>query len=112
MVAVAETATGGDILAEVIELAWDDDGFRAQLLENPKEALRQTFDIEVPDHMRVRVMEEGSDDIVIVLPARPLEAETDSVLVPPAPFAGTNISANSGCHQCCTPPGRQTQMGK
>lgn len=43
---------------EIIEKAWTDEQFRQQLHSNPKQALREAFGITIPDHIKVRTVEE------------------------------------------------------
>lgn len=48
--------------------AAEDAAFRAQVIADPAEAIRQEFGVEVPDHMTIRVHENDGDVMNIALP--------------------------------------------
>ena len=54
----------------LIERAQRDDDFRARLQSDPKGAIGEELGVEVPDPLNVRVIEEGADEVVLVLPAK------------------------------------------
>jgi hypothetical protein len=54
----------------VVERAQSDPNFRTRLLDNARDALQEQFGISVPAGINVRVIEEGPDEVVLVLPAR------------------------------------------
>src|SRR5262245_51769340 len=51
----------------IIARAWSDDGFKRRLLENPNAILRE-FGIEVPPGVGVRVVDNTSNVVHVVLP--------------------------------------------
>ena len=53
----------------VIDRAGTDPNFRAQLLENPKEAIGQLLGTQLPGGVAIRVIEEQPGEVVLVLPA-------------------------------------------
>ncbi|WP_366514448.1 NHLP leader peptide family RiPP precursor [Paenibacillus sp.] len=62
---------------DIIEKAWTDEQFRQQLLSNPKQALREAFGITIPDHIKVRTVEEQQNDYVLVIPPNPAKVNYD-----------------------------------
>ncbi len=56
---------------QVIQKAWADSDFRARLLADPKTALRDTFGIEMPDDLRLNVVEENPKEFYLVIPPHP-----------------------------------------
>ena len=54
--------------ARVVEMAAADDGFRAQLMADPKAALQDAIGVSIPDGIRVEVHEEGSNVAHLVIP--------------------------------------------
>ena len=69
--------TRGELDAELIARVTDDDAFRAFLLENPKEAIRQASGIDIPEDFTVQVHEENSMTAHIVLPPTDRLTEAD-----------------------------------
>ena len=56
-------------LDEVLARAATDTAFRAELLDHPREAIRQGFGIEIPSTFRMKFIERDPDvDALIVLP--------------------------------------------
>jgi hypothetical protein len=52
---------------QVIDRASTDPAFRAQLLEDPKQAISQQFSIPLPEAIAIRVIEEQPGEVVLVL---------------------------------------------
>jgi len=63
--------TRKDIEAHIIAQAWKDEGYKQELLSNPKAAIGQEFGVQLPAEVNVHVMEEDSTNLYFVLPARP-----------------------------------------
>jgi len=61
---------------QVIVKAMKDEGFRNQLIKDPKLTLEQEFGMKFPDSMNVNVVEEDAQTIYLVLPPNP-SAGTD-----------------------------------
>jgi hypothetical protein len=55
---------------QLIERAATDAAFRAQLLENPRQALQQEFGVPISENIAIRVLEEQPDEAILVLPAQ------------------------------------------
>ncbi|GGI44113.1 hypothetical protein GCM10008018_05480 [Paenibacillus marchantiophytorum] len=57
--------------AQIIQKAWEDEAFKNQLIANPKAALKQAFNITLPDDIQVKAVEETSTEFVLVIPTNP-----------------------------------------
>ena len=73
--------TRPELEAELIARVAGDDAFRARLLENPKEAIRDAAGIDIPDDFAIFVHEENSSSAHVVLPASSRLTEADLALV-------------------------------
>ena len=60
--------TNQEIEKILIEKASEDEGFRAQLLSNPKEAIHQAVGVTIPNGFTITVHEEDSMTAHLVLP--------------------------------------------
>ena len=66
---------------QLIAKCWADEDFKQRLLGNPVETLKAEG-MELPEGVRVQVVENTSQDLTLVIPARPTElsdAELGSV---------------------------------
>lgn len=59
---------------QVLDRAATDPGFRAQLLENPRQALQEEFGISIPETVSLRVAEEQPGEVILVLPNQPAQS--------------------------------------
>lgn len=66
--------TGALIQSQVIEKAWQDPSFKAKLLSNPKEAIQEALGVTLPEHIKIKAVEENSDEFYVVLPPSPSKA--------------------------------------
>jgi hypothetical protein len=66
--------------AAIIAKALKDDGYREELLANPKHAIQQEFGKELPLGLEVRVVEESANVVYLVLPPRPVVELSDADL--------------------------------
>ena len=64
---------------KIIEKAWRDPAFKAQLIANPAAALKAEG-IELPEGVTVTVVEDGADHFHMVLPPAPAEELSDEDL--------------------------------
>jgi hypothetical protein len=55
---------------EIIEKAWKDEQFRKELLADPNGAVERVTGQRLPEGIKVKVVEEGPDEVCLVLPAR------------------------------------------
>lgn len=80
-----------NIEIRVVRRAWADADYRARLIKDPKAALAEELGVELPERLRVRVVEEKPDLLCIVLPVNisGIPAETIQVMLglAPAPSA-------------------------
>jgi len=56
---------------QLITRASEDAEFRARLVEDPSDAIKQEFGIDVPDHARIQVHESDMSVLHIALPISP-----------------------------------------
>ena len=61
--------TYDSMMAKLMAKAEEDSDFRKQLLANPSSALKEAFDISVPDDFKIVVHEEDARTSHLVLPA-------------------------------------------
>jgi hypothetical protein len=59
------------MVEKVITRAWADESFKAQLLEDPKQALAAALGAELPPSVTVKVLEETAETRYLVIPYRP-----------------------------------------
>lgn len=57
----------------IIARAWRDPEYRDELLSNPRSAVSEELDIEVPEETNIEVLEEREDTLYLVLPRNPNE---------------------------------------
>lgn len=64
--------TSGALLqSKVVEKAWQDPSFKAKLLADPKAAIQEALGVILPDHIKIKTVEESSDEFYVVLPPNP-----------------------------------------
>ena len=61
--------TENEMRARVVEMAAADGDFRAQLMADPKAALRDALGVGIPESFRVEVHEEGANVAHLVIPS-------------------------------------------
>lgn len=61
--------------ARVIERAERDDSFRRALVEDPRAAISADLGVELPENLKIRVIEEDPEEAVIVLPSATAPSE-------------------------------------
>ncbi len=57
-----------DLEQEIVQRANKDADFRRLLLKNPKQALKEAFNLEFPPKMELQVLEESTSRMYVVLP--------------------------------------------
>jgi hypothetical protein len=86
----------------VIERAQRDESFRQRLLDDPKAAISDELDVEIPDSLEIRVVEEQPEEVVLVLPAAARAREvTDEQLAGVAGGGGIISEAGHGDPLLC-----------
>lgn len=63
--------TGALLQSQVVEKAWQDPSFKEKLLADPKAAIQEALGVILPDHIKIKTVEESSDEFYVVLPPRP-----------------------------------------
>lgn len=89
--AVDMTSESFDVTrTKIIAKAWNDDQFRAQLIDDPR-AVLTSMGIESPPEVKIVVHEDTADTVNFVIPSAPSEAElSESDLDSIAAGAGAN----------------------
>ena len=64
-------------LEKLVEKAKTDENLKNALLTNPKELFEKKLKMKLPDNLKITVLEEKSDEIYIVLPAKTNEIKRD-----------------------------------
>ncbi|MCU6711788.1 NHLP leader peptide family RiPP precursor [Paenibacillus sp. J5C_2022] len=67
---------------QIIEKAWADAQFKQQLLADPKAAIKDAFNVDVPANINLQVLEETEDSYYLVLPQNPASVDDGSVKGP------------------------------
>ncbi|MCT4660417.1 MAG: NHLP leader peptide family RiPP precursor [Tissierellales bacterium] len=62
-----------ELQKKIIEKAMQEPAFKAELLADPRKALKDHFDIEVPNDVELNVFEETEKSYALVLPFAPEE---------------------------------------
>lgn len=57
-----------DIQAEVVKRAMKDETFRNELLKDPKGTINKTFDLNLPDNIEVKAIEEDESTMTLFVP--------------------------------------------
>ncbi len=65
---------------KLIIKAWEDEAFRQELLANPKAVYAKEAGRELPDNLKIEVIDEPAGVIKIVLPPNPVTAEVEQEL--------------------------------
>lgn len=79
-VGMAEQSNRAKQEAEIVQRAIEDGAFRQELVANPKAVIERTLGKKFPDSLSVKVVEEDSDNLCIVIPAALADELGDGVL--------------------------------
>lgn len=52
----------------IIKKAWEDESFKRELIENPKEALGRHFQLDIPEDLELKVLEEDQNMSYLIIP--------------------------------------------
>ncbi|MBO3458661.1 NHLP leader peptide family RiPP precursor [Aetokthonos hydrillicola Thurmond2011] len=63
--------TRGEIEAHIIAQAWKDNTYKQELLNNSKAVIEKEFGVQIPDEIKVNILEENATNLYFVLPIRP-----------------------------------------
>ncbi|MFD0715707.1 NHLP leader peptide family RiPP precursor [Paenibacillus sp. GCM10027626] len=56
---------------QIIKKAWEDPAFRADLLANPKQAIKDAFGVDIPADIELHAVEETPSKYYLVIPPKP-----------------------------------------
>ena len=56
--------------ARIIEKAYKDDAFRKRLVDDPNGTVAKELGVQIPANLKVKVVEESADTIVLVIPKK------------------------------------------
>lgn len=59
------------IESAIIAKAWSDENFKQELLNDPKTAIAENFQIQIPDSIEVEVLEELPNTYYFSIPVKP-----------------------------------------
>jgi hypothetical protein len=62
-----------DFESGIIDQAWKDEGFKEELLRDPRSVISREIGQHIPQNINIKVLEETSDTIYFVLPQSPLD---------------------------------------
>jgi len=77
---MAEQSSRAKQEAEIVQRAIEDGAFRQELVANPKAVIERTLGKKFPDSLSVKVVEEDSDNLFIVIPAAVADELGDDAL--------------------------------
>jgi hypothetical protein len=85
----------------IVARALSDSDFRARLLENPREAILEALGIAISPATSIRVVEERPGELVLVLPARPVEPGRELTDIDLEQVSGGMSLAITTASTCC-----------
>ncbi|MFN9175333.1 MAG: NHLP leader peptide family RiPP precursor, partial [Synechocystis sp.] len=72
--------TRKDLEIHLITRAVKDEGFRQELVANPKAVVEKELGVKLPEDLEIKVLEETEDTIYMVLPCNPYEGISEEEL--------------------------------
>ncbi|HYD78258.1 MAG TPA: NHLP leader peptide family RiPP precursor [Paucimonas sp.] len=69
-----EKALDQEAFWKVISKSWEDEAFKQELMSSPKTAFKKALGIDIPDDVKLTVLEETNKDLFFILPRKPLVA--------------------------------------
>ncbi len=66
-----------ELETKLIKKAWEDEGFKNELLVNPKEAIQNALELLIPADINIKVVEETPNTVYFVLPANPIAGKEE-----------------------------------
>ncbi len=61
---------GGTVQEQVLERAVKDEGFRQEVLNNPRAVLAREYNVHIPETISIRVVEDTANTLTIALPPK------------------------------------------
>lgn len=68
---------------QIIQKAWEDEAFKKQLLADPRAAIKEAFQVEIPEGVEVKALEEQTNSYYLVIPVSPADSSQAAVASPP-----------------------------
>ncbi|WP_338552984.1 NHLP leader peptide family RiPP precursor [Paenibacillus sp. KS-LC4] len=68
---------------QIIQKAWEDEAFKKQLLADPRAAIKEAFQVEIPEDIEVNAVEEQTNSYYLVIPISPADSSKATVASPP-----------------------------
>jgi Nitrile hydratase, alpha chain len=68
MMSEAAAPTRGELEAKLVARAWADEDFRERLKADPRAALAEELGFEIPESIRIEVLEETPEQAYLVIP--------------------------------------------
>lgn len=62
---------------KIIQKAWEDPQFKAQLLADPKSALEASFGVKLPEGIQLQAVEETPTKFFLVIPPNPADLKSE-----------------------------------
>ena len=89
-------------LTELFAACWKDEALKARFMADPKAVLAE-YDMDVPDDMDVKVVENADNTVHITMPAAP-DGHQDLSDEELSDAAGGVQRVSAGTYYCSTPP--------
>ena len=64
----------------LIAKSWDDEAFKQELLSDPKGTLSKELEQQLPENVKVQVIEEEADTIYLLIPKKPNQPDIEEEL--------------------------------
>jgi len=61
---------------QIIKKAWEDPAFKESLQSEPKKAIKEAFDVEIPEGIELIVVEESTSRYYLTIPPKPEDIAT------------------------------------
>ena len=75
-----QATTRQEFEAKLIAKTWQDEAFKQQLINNPKAVYAQELGQEIPESLKIEVLEESANTVYLVLPRKPEVASVEAEL--------------------------------
>ena len=94
------TSSRDTVTSQVVNRATRDSAFRQELLQNPKETVERELGVSIPAGIELRVVEETTSTLYLVLPPQPIAAGQELSDRELEQVAGGAWSDQTACGSC------------